>query len=229
MKKIISLIIVFLIALSSFTVYAEDGVSLSTSVLVKALQSRNYDSIFKPKNKKSKKIWNQYHNRICGKKYEDGTIKFIMSAKGAGKARQTGNDLQYLLENNRKKTIILPKKKIKIERVLMPGNNTTIIAKGATIYQTDRNKPILTSYSSWGYQQPVKNLKIVGGKWRVKGNAKNTRPTSYFRFMHSKKIKLQKLDIETNYISHGIELLACKNVTIDKCKVLALGKNRKRS
>ncbi len=228
MKKFISLAVVLLIAMSCFSVSATD---LTTSVLVKALTSASknkgeFSALFDSgkKKQKPKKIWNQYHNRICGKKYSDGSIKFIDAGSGWDKAKQTGNDLQYLISGNKKKKIILPKKKIKIQRVLMPGNNTTIIAKGATIYQTDRNKPILTSYSSWGYYEPVKNLKIVGGKWRVKGNASNTRPTSYFRFMHSKKIKLEKVNIETNFRSHGIELLACKNVTINKCKVLAVGK-----
>lgn len=174
-------------------------------------------------------VWNQYHNRICGKKYKDGRIEFVMSAKGSEKAKQTGNDLQYLLQNNKKKTIILPKKMIKIQRVLMPGNNTTLIATGATIYMAKTKQPVLTSYSTTDHKvyKPVKNLKVIGGKWRIKNNGKNSHATSSFKFMHSSNIKLNKLDIETDYYSHGIELIACKNVTIDGCKVLSIGKTKK--
>lgn len=170
-------------------------------------------------------VWNEHHNRICGKKQKDGSIKFIPTKGNAG---ATGNDLYYLLSGNKKKKIILPKKKITIERTLMPGNNTTLIATGATVYQKDKSKNLLISFADkrTGKQIPVKKLKIVGGKWRINGYATRTRKTSTFRFLHSSNITLKKCDIQTNYICHAVELIACKNVKIDGCKLIAVGKTR---
>lgn len=174
---------------------------------------------------KEEPVYNEHHNRICGKKQKDGSIKFIPTK---GNAFATGNDLFYLLSGNKKRTIVLPKKKISIQRVLMPGNNKTLIATGATIYQTDKNKTLVVSPVDLKTkkQTPVKNLKIIGGKWRIKGYATRKTATSTFRFLHSSNITLKKCDIQTNYKSHAVELIACKKVTVDGCKLIAVGKTK---
>lgn len=165
-------------------------------------------------------VWNERGNRICGYRQSDGSILF----KTSSTAQATGNDLHYLLSGNKKKTIILPRKKITIIRVLEIGSNTTLIANGATVYQKDKKKPLILNRCKKANYSAVKNIKIIGGKWYINGNKKNKRPTSTFRFAHAGNITLKNCSIDTNYRSHAVELIACKNVTVDKCKLLAKGK-----
>ncbi len=174
----------------------------------------------KPVPKTSTAVWNERGNRICGYRQKDGSILF----KTSSNVSATSNDLHYLLSGNKKKTIVLPKKKITIIRVLEIGSNTTIIANGATVYQKNKKKPIILNRCSKVNYSAVKNIKIIGGKWYINGNATNKHRTSTFRFAHAGNITLKKCSIDTNYICHAVELIACKNVTIDKCKLLAKGK-----
>ena len=165
-------------------------------------------------------VYNERGNRICGYRQSDGSILFKPSAT----PRETGNDLHYLLCGNNKKTIVLPKKKITIIRVLEIGSNTPLIANGATVYQQDKKKPLLLNRCSKVNYSAVKNIKITGGKWYINGNKQNKRPTSTFRFAHASNITVKGCSIDTNYRCHALELIACKNVTVDKCKLLAKGK-----
>ncbi|MCH5304218.1 MAG: hypothetical protein J1E41_05085 [Ruminococcus sp.] len=173
-----------------------------------------------------RQVFNEYGNRVCGTLQDDGSILFKPTA---GDPHATGNDLYYLLSGDKKKTIVLPKKTIKIERVLYPGNNTTLIATGATIIQNDKNKNLVINDCDKTNYKSLKNVTIKGGKWKIKGNATNTRPTSTFRFAHASNITLQKCTIDTNYRSHAVELIACKNVTVDGCKLMASGKTNSTS
>ena len=161
-------------------------------------------------------------SRILGTYQEDGSILFKMQEDAHG----NGNALWELLSNDNKKTIVLPKKKIKIDRVLYVGNNTTLIATGATIFQTDWQKNLIIHDCDKTNYNSLKNVTIKGGKWQIKDNAKARRSTSTFRFAHAQNINLIGCNIETNYISHAVELIACKNVTVDKCTLTAKGKSK---
>ncbi len=163
--------------------------------------------------------------RILGTYRKDGSILFKMQED----AHANGNALWELLSNDKKKTIVLPKKKIKIDRVLYIGNNTTLIAKGATIFQTDWQKTLIIHNCDKTNYGSLKNVTIKGGKWQIKDNAKARRSTSSFRFAHASNIKLIGCKIETNYISHAVELIACKNVTVDGCTLTAKGKTKSTS
>lgn len=195
------------------------AIAISALMLISAV---SIDAIAK----ESKYVLNEYGNRVCGTLQKDGSILFKPTP---GDAKATGNDLYYLLSGDKKKTIVLPKKKIKIERVLYPGNNTTLIATGATIIQTQKDKTLIINDCDKTDYKSLQNVTIKGGKWHINGNKTNKRPTSTFRFAHAKNIKLQKCTIDTNYISHAVELIACKNVTIDGCKILASGKTKSTS
>lgn len=137
-----------------------------------------------------------------------------------------GRALNFLLNDNTKRKIVLPKKTIKIERVLHIGSNKTIIATGATIFQTDRKKNMMDNHCTKTNYNSLKNLSITGGTWQIKDNAKALNDTSTFRFAHAQNIKIKNARVDTNYISHAIEIIACKNVTMYNCKFESKGKQK---
>ena len=104
------------------------------------------------------------------------------------------------------------------------NSGNTIDARGATIISAGsvvRNDPnnYKTDYSS------MKNVRIIGGKW-LSAKKNGQRGTS-FSFAHSTGITLQDMEIAcANAEGHAIELVACKNVTVKKCKIIAQGKGK---
>ncbi len=150
---------------------------------------------------------------------KDGSILFKMQKDMA----LNGRALNYLLNDNTPRTIVLPKKKINIERTLWFGSNKTVIATGATIFENVWGAIALNKCTKTDYKS-TENITIKGGKWTMKNNDKPKSDTSTFRFAHAGNIKLIGCDIDTNYICHAVELIACKNVTIEKCKLIAKGK-----
>ena len=150
---------------------------------------------------------------------KDGSILFKMQKDMAS----NGRALNYLLNDNTPRTIVLPKKKINIERTLWFGSNKTVIATGATIFENVWGAIALNKCTKTDYKS-TENITIKGGKWTMKNNDKPKSDTSTFRFAHAGNIKLIGCDIDTNYICHAVELIACKNVTIEKCKLIAKGK-----
>ncbi len=161
-----------------------------------------------------------------GSRQDDGSILFKVQKSAA----LNGRALSKLVEGNAKRKIVLPKKKINIERVLHVGNNKTIIATGATVFQTKRKTPIILNDCKKINYNSLKNLTIDGGTWQIKDNAKakskKKDATITFRFAHAQNIKIKNARVDTNYVCHAIELIACKNVTIYNCKLEAKGKIR---
>ena len=159
-----------------------------------------------------------------GSRQDDGSILFKVQKSAA----LNGRALCRLVEGNAKRKIVLPKKKINIERVLHVGNNKTIIATGATIFQTKRRTPIILNNCKKTNYNSLKNLTINGGTWQIKDNAKakskEKDATITFRFAHAQKITIKNARVDTNYVCHAIELVACKNVTVYNCKLEAKGK-----
>ncbi len=96
-------------------------------------------------------------------------------------------------------------------------------------YQKNKKKNIVVNPCNDINYNAMKNVKITGGKWVINGNPTNKRKTSTFRFIHGKNITLKNCEIDTNYRSHAVELIACKNVTVDGCKLIAKGKTQKNS
>ena len=71
-------------------------------------------------------------------------------------------NLMHLISGNKKKTVVIPKgSKISLSGTLRPGNNTTIIAKGATVIGKKESNIIFGAPN-----KKLKNLSVIGGKWR---------------------------------------------------------------
>ena len=102
------------------------------------------------------------------------------------------------------------------------NSNSTIDARGATIVinkGATRNDPL--NYTT-GYNS-MSNIKIIGGTW-ISFHEEGCTGTT-FSFAHCQNITLKDMDIRsTNAEGHAIELVACKNVTISNCKIIAQGK-----
>jgi len=106
-------------------------------------------------------------------------------------------------------------------------SNSTIDARGATIIVNKGAVRNDTSNYKTGYNS-MSNIKIIGGKW-ISAHEDGCSGTT-FSFAHCQNITLEKMDIRTtNAQGHAIELVACKNVTIKDCKVIAQGKSKKKS
>ena len=101
------------------------------------------------------------------------------------------------------------------------NSNSTIDARGATIFINKgavRNDPL--NYTV-GYDS-MSNIKIIGGTWVSFWDQGCTGTT--FSFAHSQNITLKDMDIRsTNAEGHAIELVACKDVSISNCNIVAQG------
>lgn len=136
--------------------------------------------------------------------------------------------LNELCGGSGKKTIVIPKgSTVKLDAVVYLGSNTTIQADGATIIQTlDDGRGILANEVTKSNYGSIKNVTIQGGIWK---NAKNKRQASVMRFAHGQNMTIDNVTVITNYEGHAIELIAMKNVTVQKSTLKAEGKGRKNS
>lgn len=131
--------------------------------------------------------------------------------------------IEDLLGDDTKKTMIFSEGSVvNIDQVLDIGDNTTIIATGAKIVQTINGKGALEHIVDGCNYNAIKNVTIIGGQWTNKINSKTC---SMFRFAHGRNLKFQGVQIDTNYKGHGLELIACKDVVVDRCEISA--KNEK--
>ncbi len=154
---------------------------------------------------------------------EDGSMVYSPT----GNAHYDGVALEMLLNTNKKKTLIFPKgTKLKVDQVISLGNNTTIIATGATITQTTDGRGIFENDIDGAKYNAVKNVSITGGTWK---NAKNTKECTMFRFAHAANLTFTKVKIFTNFKGHALELIACKNVVVDSCNLKATNASTKSS
>lgn len=106
-----------------------------------------------------------------------------------------------------------------IKATLWVRSNQSITATGATIISKSgafRNKPTKTNYQS------IQNFSVVGGTW--KNAEKDGFKKSMIQFSHSKNIIMKDMTVYCNNAGHAVELVACKNVTIDNCNLKGIGK-----
>lgn len=111
-----------------------------------------------------------------------------------------------------------------LKATLWVESNQSITATGATIISKSgafRNRPTKTNYNS------ISNFTVDGGTW--KNADKNGFKKSMIQFSHCKNITLKNATVYCNYQGHAIELVACKNVTVDNCILKPLGKCPKNS
>lgn len=132
---------------------------------------------------------------------------------------RNANALEYLLDNDEEKTLVIPEGvTVYLDEVLDIGSNTTIIATGAEIIQKKANIGVL-HHAVDGYQyDAIKNVTIIGGHWT---HETNKDAVTMFRFIHGSDLTFQNVTIDTNYIGHAMTLVACKNVTVDSCTMVA--------
>lgn len=144
-----------------------------------------------------------------------------------GDERLDARTIEAYLNNDEKKTLVIPKGTIvKVQQVLDIGSNTTIIAEGATIIQTTDGRGLIQHATKGFKYNAIENVTIIGGTWK---SEVNTKAHSMMRFAHGKNITLENLTIETNYQSHGVAFVACKDVVVDNCDIIAKNDKTKKS
>ncbi len=143
-------------------------------------------------------------------------------------ASKNAFELNEILSSDEEKTLVFEKGSTTyLGATLRVGDNTTIKANGATIIQIVDGRGILSqNVDGTGDYDSIENITIIGGTWK---NRENTATHSLFRFCHGKNMKISKVKMTTNFKSHGIELIAMKNVTVDKCTIKAEGEKDAKS
>lgn len=155
---------------------------------------------------------------VIGVYKENGKIEFVPQ----GDAARNRQALEYILDNDKKKTLVIPKgKTVEVEAVIDIGDNTTIIADGATIIQQVNGLGLIKHGVDKINYKSIQNVKIQGGTWKNKVNSKGC---TMFRFAHGNNLTFKDVKIETNYQGHALELIACKNVTVNGCNLYAANK-----
>jgi hypothetical protein len=144
-----------------------------------------------------------------------GVTETVFHDRGSASANRTA--LKQLLGGDEEKVITIADD-IKIDAFLKIGDNTTINAYGHTVTTTEKKGVILNYADALDYGA-LKNVAINGGTWRAASGYKKT----MMRFAHADGITIKDATIYANYEGHGIELIACKNVLIDNCKLYAEG------
>lgn len=140
---------------------------------------------------------------------------------------KNGAALSYILNNNVKKTVVLPKGKYEVDRTIHVGNDTSIEATGTNYKVVFTGKNIFNNECKGPEYGCLKNFSINGGTWDIAGISSQKNSWSSFRFAHATNIKLTNMEIKSNYINHAIELIACKNVVIDGVDIDCLGSPKK--
>ena len=163
--------------------------------------------------------------RQAAKITSDGTYHMIDTKDPALNA----DALAKAMSDNKKRKVILPKGTYRINKGITVGSNKTLSAVGTKIVQTDPRRQLINNACTKTNYNSVKNVSIIGGTWYITDNKKMLRDTSTIRFNHGQNIKLKDCTIYTNYRSHGVELIACKNVKMLDCKVISEGKPAKNS
>ncbi|WP_022762305.1 right-handed parallel beta-helix repeat-containing protein [Butyrivibrio sp. AD3002] len=105
------------------------------------------------------------------------------------------------------------------------GRNITINAEGATINITNTQKGAVANadFTKGGYGA-IAGLTINGGIWKSTDSSGGK--TSAFKIAQGKNITLKNMTIEcANAGSHSVEIIACKDVLIENCKITPLGSN----
>lgn len=162
---------------------------------------------------------------VIGIYNEAGEIEFQPLTKnynGAPYAKLNALALQQLCKGNGKKTIVIPSgSTVKMSFATKLGDNTTIKAKGATIIQTDSQKGMMANDVDALDYKSLKNVKIIGGTW--KNASSSGLKGTMFKFAHGQNILFDGCNISSNYAGHSIELIACKDVTVQNCKINGVG------
>ena len=122
---------------------------------------------------------------------------------------------------------LVPGKTYYLSSYLRVNSDMILDATGATLIVYDCAIRNDAGELKKGYNS-MANIRIMGGTWKSYNKGGNAGTS--FSFTHARNITLENLDIRTaDADGHGIELVACKNVTIRNCKVIAQGSGKAKS
>lgn len=153
--------------------------------------------------------------------YKDAKTIELIPGTGQYAARSNYRSLNAMLAIKGELTIVIPSgSNIHINGKLTPSSNKTIIATGATITMKPKTYVMMTDPND-----QIHDLTIIGGTWRSPDAG--GRKGSMFQFAFAKNIMLDGVDVNSNFNGHSIEIIACENVTVQNCKVRAIGANPK--
>ncbi len=171
-------------------------------------------SIIIPFNKADAKDY-YWRNEVIATEDEQGRLIYTPTTD----ITRNVHALESLLSNNQKKTLVIPEgTTVYLDEVLDIGDNTTILASGASIVQINNGMGLIQHEVDGYNYNSLKNVTIIGGHWY---NQKNAKGTTMFRFMHAANLRFKDVAIDCNYQGHALTLVACKNVTVDNCTMLA--------
>ena len=140
----------------------------------------------------------KYKGKTIAKYNKSGQMVLVPSKN----SNTNYKNLNRLISGKKKKTVVIPKgSTIKLNGVLRPGNNTTIIARGAKIIGKKKSNVIFAAPN-----KKLKNLTIIGGTWRSVD--KGGRTGSLFAFSYVTNLVMDGVDCNANYIGHAIEIIA---------------------
>ena len=115
---------------------------------------------------------------------------------------------------------------MELTNVVYLGSNTTIIADGATIVMTSKDKGILSNKPEAVNYRALTNVKIQGGTWEITDKKE---ACSVMTFSHGSNVTIDGVMILSNYQSHAIELIAMKNTTVQNSTLKVQGRKKKKS
>lgn len=169
-------------------------------------------------------------NQLAGTFNEKGQIVMNVcteSKNGRSAGYINSSTLNTLCSGDQAKTIVIPSgSTVKLTNVVYLGSNTTIIADGATIVMTSKDKGILSNKPDAVNYRSLVNVKIRGGTWKITDKKE---ACSVMAFSHGSNLTIDNVTILSNYQSHAIELIAMKNTTVKNSTLKVRGKKSKNS
>lgn len=129
---------------------------------------------------------------------------------------QEAQALNYLLGNDREKTLMIPEgTTIRLKQSITIGSNTTLIAIGVTFVQTGEGEGLLSNRVTDPDYRSLENVVIQGGVWKSKHKEKFC---PLLTFMHASNIQAEDMTVITAMPETGVRLIACKNVIMTHCE-----------
>lgn len=131
--------------------------------------------------------------------------------------------LNILMKGTTARTVVLPEGTFRMNAGILMGSNKTLRAGDTKVILTDPQKQLIRNDCTATNYNSIKNVTIDGGLWYIVNNKDMLRDTSTIRFNHGQNITIKNATVYTNFRSHGIEIIACKDVTIKNCTVKCQG------
>lgn len=168
--------------------------------------------------------------QLAGTFNDQGQIVMNVYTKGKGGSSAgylNSSTLNTLCSGDQQKTIVIPAgSRVELTNVVYLGSNTTIIADGATIVMTSKDKGILSNKPEAVNYRALTNVKIQGGTWEITDKKESC---SVMAFSHGSNVTIDGVTILSNYQSHAIELIAMKNTTVQNSTLKVQGRKKKKS